>query len=51
MHRSFENGDNYFWFLKPTGTNRGRGIQIFNSLEKLESYLSQYCVGMEEKPI
>ena len=26
-----------FWILKPSSFNRGRGIHIFNSLEKLES--------------
>ncbi|EAR86536.2 tubulin-tyrosine ligase family protein (macronuclear) [Tetrahymena thermophila SB210] len=51
MHESFANGENYFWFLKPTGTNRGRGIYIFNQIEQLEKYIQEYYVGMEEKPL
>lgn len=42
MHKSLINGDNYFWFLKPTGTNRGRGIYIFNTLQELEKYILDY---------
>jgi len=51
MHESFVNGDNYFWFLKPTGTNRGRGIFIFNTLEQLQKYIIDYNTGIEEKPL
>ena len=27
--------NSYLWLLKPTGLNRGRGIEIFDSLEQL----------------
>jgi hypothetical protein len=36
---SYINGNSYLWFLKPTNTNRGRGIFIFNTLEELENYI------------
>ena len=36
MKSIYVNGDNYLWLLKPTGFNRGRGIQIFTTLEQLE---------------
>ena len=35
-------GDKYLWLLKPTDLNRGNGILVFNSLEKLEQLLIQY---------
>lgn len=48
MHPSFINSENYLWLLKPTGLNRGRGIQIFNSLETLEKYLFEQCEGVDQ---
>lgn len=30
------------WVLKPTGLNRGRGIEVFNSLEGLNEMMNQY---------
>ena len=38
MHKSFLDGTNYLWLLKPTGFNRGRGIQIFTTLDQLDKY-------------
>lgn len=35
-------GDSYIWLLKPTGLNRGRGIEIFNSIERLKQILLGY---------
>ena len=49
MHPSCTNGDTYLWLLKPTGLNRGRGIQIFNNIETLEKQLYELCEGVEEK--
>jgi len=31
--------NSYMWLLKPTGLNRGRGIEIFDSIEQLEKIL------------
>ena len=33
------------WLLKPTGLNRGRGIELFNTLEELNKYINQYLEG------
>lgn len=33
------------WLLKPTGLNRGRGIELFNTLEDLNKYINQYLEG------
>ena len=30
------------WLLKPTGFNRGRGVTVFNSMEKLKSLIKFY---------
>jgi hypothetical protein len=45
MYPTFENGDSYVWLLKPTDLNRGRGIQLFNSLETLEKMLMEFKTG------
>ncbi len=39
------------WLLKPTGLNRGRGIEIFDSLEELEKILLDYLTAMNRKKI
>ena len=36
------------WILKPTGFNRGRGVSVFDSLEKLESLIKEYSEGVAE---
>lgn len=48
--------DTYFrgsnlWLLKPTGFNRGMGIEIFNSLESLNKYLNEYVDTVEAAPV
>ena len=47
MHRSFLRGFNV-WLLKPTGLNRGRGIEVFNTLEALNGYVNEYFEGFAE---
>jgi hypothetical protein len=44
-----ENEFEYVWLLKPINLNRGRGIEIFSSLEDLESLLNKYYAGFPEK--
>jgi len=41
---SFFRGSN-LWLLKPTGYNRGVGIEIFNSLQALNKYLNEWLDG------
>ncbi len=48
MLRSYINGNNYLWLLKPNYFNRGRGIQIFQTLEELEKIIVELCEGVEE---
>ena len=43
------NNEIYLWILKPTQLNRGRGIHMFNSLDKLLRILKEYEQGIEEK--
>ena len=33
------------WILKPTGFNRGRGVSVFNSMEKLKNLIKFYSEG------
>ena len=47
----YYSSDNYIWLLKPTGLNRGRGIQIFNSLEQLEQKLLSHFQAMNRKKL
>lgn len=44
LHPTFLRGFNV-WVLKPTGLNRGRGIEVFNTLESLNTYLNEYFEG------
>ena len=37
------------WILKPTGFNRGRGVSVFNSMEKLKNLINFYA-GENELP-
>lgn len=48
MLRTYINGNNYLWLLKPNYFNRGRGIQIFQTLEELEKMIVELCEGVEE---
>jgi len=41
MHSTFLKGFNV-WVIKPTGLNRGRGIEVFNTLESLNEIMNQY---------
>ena len=38
-------GGGNIWLLKPTGLNRGRGIELFNTLEDLNRHINQYLEG------
>ena len=44
------NGTHYMgynlWMLKPTGLNRGRGIHVFDSIEKLKKLLRECTEGI-----
>ncbi|EGR27473.1 tubulin-tyrosine ligase family protein, putative [Ichthyophthirius multifiliis] len=53
MHESFldKYNSSYIWILKPTYLNRGRGINMFNSLQQLEKIISNYLEGFEEQPL
>ncbi len=41
MHPTFNKGFTV-WVIKPTGLNRGRGIEVFNTLEQLNEIMTQY---------
>lgn len=43
--------NSYLWLLKPTGLNRGRGIEIFDSVEQLEKILLDYLLLMNRKKL
>lgn len=46
MGETFIKGDNnYVWLLKPINLNRGRGIEVFNSLEQLEKFMNEFYEG------
>ena len=59
MHPSFENGEYYLWvmysiitkLLKPSDFNRGRGIQLFDSIETFEKLLLEMKEGVSEYTI
>lgn len=42
LYPCYTKEDSYIWLLKPTGLNRGRGIEIFDSLEGLQKILLNY---------
>jgi Tubulin-tyrosine ligase family. len=50
LHKTFLQGYNV-WVLKPTGLNRGRGIEIFNTLEALNSYINVFFEGRRAKRV
>lgn len=37
---------NNIWILKPTGFNRGRGVSVFDTLEKLKNLIRFYTEGV-----
>lgn len=37
------------WLLKPSGNNRGRGIQIFNNIAQFKSMISEHMLYMHEE--
>ena len=37
------------WLLKPTGLNRGRGVSVFGTLEKLSVLIKEYSEGVQEE--
>jgi hypothetical protein len=37
------------WFLKPTAANRGRGVHVFDTIEKLQKLMSDLSSGKTEK--
>ncbi|KAL4455740.1 hypothetical protein ABPG74_003150 [Tetrahymena malaccensis] len=39
----------YVWLLKPVNLNRGRGIEVFSSVEELEKLVNEYYIGFPEK--
>ena len=47
MPKSFIKGFNV-WLLKPTGFNRGRGIEVFNKLETLNGFINEFFEGFVE---
>ena len=47
MPKTFIKGFNV-WLLKPTGLNRGRGIEVFNKLEKLNGFINEFFEGFVE---
>lgn len=47
----YYNQNSYLWLLKPTGLNRGRGIEIFDSLDTLEKMLISFLEHLNRKKI
>lgn len=35
------------WVLKPNDFNRGRGVNLFNSIEQLKKLIDDYTTGVE----
>ena len=38
-------GPDHMWMLKPSGLNRGKGLELFNQLSELDSFLQTYSEG------
>ena len=38
-----------FWLIKPTDYNRGRGVEVFNTLEQFKKLMNEYQTGVEVK--
>ena len=45
LHDTFFGAGSNMWILKPSYSDRGRGIEIFRSLEELERFLQIYIDG------
>lgn len=43
------NDGNNLWFLKPTSCNRGRGVHVFDSIEKMMKLMQGISEGTIEK--
>lgn len=43
-HPTFFSGRNY-WIIKPSGCDRGKGVEIFKSLDELSKFLYMYSSG------
>jgi hypothetical protein len=39
------------WVLKPTGFNRGRGVSVFDTVEKLRALLKEYAEGVPDEGV
>jgi len=37
------------WVFKPNDLNRGKGVNLFNSLDQLKKLINDYTVGVEVK--
>lgn len=44
----FFSGKN-LWILKPSGLNRGKGLELFSSLQELDDFLRLYTTGYDVK--
>ena len=44
----FYTGKN-LWILKPSGLNRGKGLELFSTLEELNEFLKLYTTGYNVK--
>ncbi len=45
LHDTFFGAGTNMWILKPSRSDRGRGIEIFRTLEELEQFLEMYVSG------
>ena len=45
----FSEENKNMWILKPSDLSRGRGLEIFNSLDELKNHLKDYFLGYSVK--
>jgi hypothetical protein len=43
-------GQQNMWVLKPNDCNRGRGVNLFSTLDQLKKLLFEYTQGVEVQP-
>jgi hypothetical protein len=43
------NDNKNLWFLKPTSCNRGRGVHVFDEIEKMKKLMQGITEGTIEK--